>query len=270
MPGAEWLRAQDETEGRISLAGAFLREAMGWLFPPRCMLCRQVMPRQALYHLCPGCLDDLPFIVAPFCQKCGAPLTDERAACLECRMSKGELSRNWSVFLYAEGVKTIIYRWKYSQNPGYAKPLALLLSDFMRVNQVEGDLLVPVPLHKNKLKQRGYNQAALLASLVAKQTGIPVCEDLLIRVRQTRQQSGLSSAARRKNVKDAFQYNEKYLHILGAEDMKHVVLVDDIYTTGSTLSACAQVLRQAGMADVSAVTLARTPIERDGDDRLYS
>jgi ComF family protein len=144
-----------------------------------------------------------------------------------------------------------IHQLKYANLSAVARPLGETLADFWQGNPLPADLLVPVPLHPRRERERGYNQASLLAKALGEAIGLPVLEHAMVRVRETRPQVGLNSEERRENVRGAFHCEST--HLAG----RHVALIDDVCTTGATLEACSLALRQAGAASIWALTLAR-------------
>ncbi len=144
-----------------------------------------------------------------------------------------------------------IYRFKYKGLRRLAVPLAEIMHRYLLENHIPADILMPVPLHGSRLRERGFNQAALLARELGKQSGIPIVEGILVRVRETAPQVGLTASQRRENVKDAFRCAD------GGVRGKRVLLIDDVCTTGATLEACSLTLREGGAASVWALVLAR-------------
>jgi ComF family protein len=156
-----------------------------------------------------------------------------------------------SVFLYQGTVRQAILQLKYKHLKTMATPLAQLLAEFLSSHPLKGDVLIPVPLHPRRLRERGYNQASLLALELGKLISLPVVEDTLVRVRDAVPQARTGSAIeRRRNVQDAFACHK------GLEG-RQILLVDDVCTTGATLDACASALKAAGATSVWALTLAR-------------
>jgi len=153
---------------------------------------------------------------------------------------------------YLEGaLQTAIHRFKYSNLRALSGPLGRLAADYLTRYGLPVDTLVPVPLHTSRLRERGYNQATLLAGEIGAVTGLPVASETLLRVRSTRPQVGLTAPERRKNVEGAFQCSASSLK--GGS----FLLLDDVCTTGATLEACSIALRSAGAERVWGLTLAR-------------
>jgi ComF family protein len=206
---------------------------------------------------CACCRKDLRPIASPFCSKCGRPFVSREGddhVCWECLVEPRHFRKARAFGVYDGALMEAIHRLKYGRHTSLSRPLGALVGDtlfrFWDVNSV--DLLVPVPLHLKRLRHRGFNQAYLLIQRWAKQDGIPFDGLTLLRNRWTEPQTALSRKERKKNIKDAFliKYRER---IKG----KKIVLVDDVYTTGSTVNECAQVLMRAGAEIVDVLTLAR-------------
>jgi ComF family protein len=148
-------------------------------------------------------------------------------------------------------LKRAVYQFKYRQKRKLALPLADLMHHYLLENPLPADLIVPVPLHLDRLQVRGYNQAALLTRELSERSGLPLEEGSLVRIRETAPQVALKADERRKNVRGAFRgQGEKLRH-------RHVLLIDDVSTTGATLEACAEALREKGARSVWALVLAR-------------
>jgi ComF family protein len=148
-------------------------------------------------------------------------------------------------------LKRAIYQFKYRQKRKMALPLADLMHHHLLANPLPAELIVPVPLHMDRLRERGYNQAALLARELSERSGLPVEEKSLVRIRETAPQVALKADERRKNVRGAFRGQGEKL-----KD-RQVLLIDDVSTTGATLEACAEALREKGAQSVWALVLAR-------------
>ncbi len=200
---------------------------------------------------CLACRLKLPYLNGPVCPKCGRPAAGA-TVCGDCHSLPPATGSIRYPFAFDGVMRSAIHQFKYKDIRALARPLAGLLWAYARDNGVTADSLVPVPLHKNKLKERGYNQAELLAVEFGKLAGWPVQTDVLVRVKDTGPQARSASAGvRRGNVTGAFSATGV------APKGKAVLLIDDVCTTGATLDACATVLRKFPGVSVSALALAR-------------
>lgn len=215
------------------------------LFPPRCAGCRL----RGLW-LCEGCAATLPRLQPPVCRYCGRP-TKAVATCPDCWKSRPATDGVVSPLLFQDTLRKLIHRFKYRNARYLAQPLAMLLAGEVRSSLPAADAIVPVPLHPSRLRKRGYNQAALLATALAPELGVRVVDGCLVRVRDTPPQMGLPAAERRRNVRNAFRCVDKQLAGLT------IIVVDDVCTTGATLDACAKALKTGGAKVVYGLTLAR-------------
>jgi len=200
--------------------------------------------------LCTECLDQIPRVEPPFCTCCGGVVI-ANGLCTRCRTSPLRIECIRSV-VYFEGVlRKAVHQLKYSGRTAMAGPLGDLMTAYWMQNPMPADVVVPVPLHAARLRERGYNQAALLAREMAGRVGLVVDEQTLIRQRATAPQVELNARQRKENVRDAFRCSGNGLA------GKQVLLVDDVCTTGATLDACAVALYEGGARGVQALTLAR-------------
>jgi len=204
-------------------------------------------------YLCSGCLQSITPIEPPVCTVCGRPLSgpqDTSHICGQCIKDPPPFDTARSLFYYQEPVKTLIHRVKYSDD-GYAlRALSSLAREYMAPDLMEPDLIIPIPLHPKRLRKRGFNQSLRLAMGIFPH--IPVATNSLIKVLDTRPQTGLSRKERLKNVENAFAVANP---VPGG--VKTVLLLDDVYTTGATVKACARVLRRAGLKEIHVFTVAR-------------
>ncbi len=215
------------------------------LFPPRCVGCRQVGS-----WLCPECRNTIELLSPPLCPRCGIP-TPGGKLCPRCQRAALQIDGARSVAFFDGPVREAIHRLKYSNVRDLAVPLGEMMVSYWQDVRLPAEVIVPVPLHTRRLRERGYNQAALLARELGRGVGLPVLEDALVRVRETSPQVDLNAEERKENVRGAFHCPADQL----AD--KDVLLIDDVYTTGATLEACSLALRQRGVRTVWALTLAR-------------
>lgn len=229
-----------------------------WL-PGRCLLCGdrcpagKAMPFGFGLDLCPGCRRDLPRNVHP-CPACGEPLgVDDRLFCGRCQRRPPPCDRTVAPLLYAPPLDGLILRMKSSAGIVTARTLGRLLASHLAEQTVElPQLLVPIPLHPARLRERGFNQAALLARQLSHDLNIPWDAGILKKTRQTADQRGLDRATRQRNLRDSFA--SKPL----ARGM-HLAVIDDVVTTGATAREAARTLKRAGAGRVDVWALARTP-----------
>ncbi len=230
-----------------------LQQTMVWaldlVFPPRCVACQR-----GSAILCRTCLAQLQPAPPPRCSHCyGALNTDGK--CNACRHHLLQLSGLRAFGQYAGILRACIHALKYDGVTRLAQPLGQLLARTYSMHHLQADLMVPVPLHSERQRQRGYNHALLLATACSRLTGIPVNEKLVERQRATKAQVGLTLQARRQNVEGAFRCAPASLH--GPLAGRRVLLIDDVCTTGATIEACAAPLFAAGARSVWGLVLAR-------------
>lgn len=233
---------------------SLLRGFKDLLFPPRCQGCNQQIDPCSTTHLCPDCTPLLVPVTPPLCLCCGIPfISGKDHLCGDCLQDHFAFARARSLFLYQEPVSTMLVQLKFRGSLSRLDTLSVLAEQFGAVDLCrEPDLILPVPLHKKRLRSRGFNQSLLLARSCLPDWQRKIRTDLLLRHQPTVPQTSLSGRARRNNLKNAFSAP-------GADSIrgKSILLIDDVFTTGSTLHECARVLTRAGAARVEAFTLAR-------------
>jgi ComF family protein len=218
------------------------------LLPPRCLLCTE--PGVDGLDLCAGCRDALPWNRSP-CARCGLPLPLAAPLCGRCLRLPPAFAATVAPWVYAFPLDRLLPRLKFHGDLAAGALVAGRLVDALR-SAPRPQALVPVPLHRDRLRERGYDQALELARPLARGLHLPLRADLLRRTRATSAQSALAAVARRRNVRGAFAVD-------AGELPAHVALVDDVMTTGATLGECARVLRAAGVARVDVWVAARVP-----------
>jgi ComF family protein len=224
-------------------------------YPPNCGACGAAISNSE--YLCSSCHDKAQRITPPFCAKCSEPFAgaiEGEFTCANCAHRKLEFDAAVSAYRSRGVVRFVILQFKYSRQLHLRHPIARWLVEAMmdaRLQDRAFDLIVPVPLHPARLRERGFNQAHLLATMVSREIGLPVFA-ALERIRYTTTQTAFDRVDRMENLHNAFRLRKK----VSVRELR-VLLVDDILTTGSTLSECARVLREAGALSVYAVTAAR-------------
>lgn len=204
-------------------------------------------------YLCPDCLGSLPKLELPFCDICGDPgMHGVCRSCQELQNSEALAIQGIRAPYLMDGlVREAVHSFKYRNFRVAAPALASALAQYLNENPLPGAVLAPVPLHRKKLRERGYNQSNLLARELAKATGIPVESNLLARTRHSPAQAfSASRQQRRDNIREAFKCRRDL-------SGQGIILVDDVCTTGSTLNACAMALKEGGAGSVWGLALAR-------------
>ena len=236
----------------------FFRRILDFILPTSCSYCNDPVGDSGIPFFCSSCWADFSQIQGPVCPRCGRPFDSNEAlnnspdhACLACRQEPPRFDQALSAGHFEGSLREAVHQFKYRPCRSLGKPLGewmatkvLLVADL--------DIVMPVPLHAGRLKERGFNQALLLAHQTSEAHGIPLSCDNLFRTRHTRPQVELSGAERIRNVAGAFALRRP-----GEVAGRRLVLIDDVFTTGATMNECAVVLKRAGAAQVTAFTLAR-------------
>jgi len=217
-----------------------------WLYPPHCAGCGRLNDRWCAE--CKGQL--LPIDHHKSCPKCDYPSIGQ-GVCPDCSKYKPYFTALRSYAIYTGPFRNTIHRLKYHSDFGLAEILAVYLAQLLEKTDWQPDLVLAVPLSAGRQRQRGYNQSAILAQTLAWQIRLPYTSGAISRIVETNSQVGLDGFQRRRNVEHAFRAEPKIC------SQKNVLIIDDVATTGATLSACAQALRHAGADQILALTLAR-------------
>lgn len=228
-----------------------IRAFMDLLYPPkpRCGICDSPSPR----IVCERCMSAVEFFEGITCFNCGKSLSEgyKDNICPDCRNRSFHYSRAFSCFSYSGAGKELIYSLKYKGKAGISEVIAELMADRLKNENLKIDAIVPVPIHANKLRERGFNQSLLIAEALGEILRRPVA-DCLERVKETKEQYNLDREHRFLNIVDAFSVKLLY----NMNKYKNILLVDDIYTTGSTADECSKTLRNAGVKNVYVITAA--------------
>ena len=228
----------------------WLNNVQQWLYPPRCTLCGD--PGEGHYDLCYPCLTTLPFNLHP-CHQCGLPLEGTDAhLCGRCLKKAPPFDSAVIPLLYQPPLDRLILALKFHQGLAHARLLGQLLADAVEASDSRPQLILPVPLHPGRLRERGYNQALEIARPIAKRLNIPLSLDLVQRTRSTETQTRLKYKERHKNMRGVFEVTR---HV-----PPHVAIVDDVVTSSATVSALAKALRSAGAMQVDIWAVARAPL----------
>ena len=220
-----------------------------WLLPWRCLLCGDTGAEGV--DLCDACIAELPRNKC-CCERCALPLPISAPLCGRCQRKAPPWDAAWAPFRYAWPLDRLETRFKFSRDLAAGRALTGLWQK--EVPLALPQLILAVPLHRRRLRERGYNQALELAKPLAHALNVPLRHDVLQRVRHTDAQTALDAVERRRNLRGAFALRE------GAALPAHVAVLDDVFTTGTTLSECARVLKRAGVERVDVWALARAPM----------
>ncbi len=236
----------------MHIVGRALRRAsaaaLELLMPLRCVSCG----REGAY-ICGACAPRLPVLRRPFCHICAAPNVPQ--LCDGCRQYAPSFDSVRAPFVFDGAVREMVYDLKYRGVRIAAPHMASLLADYLRRNPYPVDALTAVPLHSRRERRRGYNQSALIAQGLSALTGIPLRTDALRRIRNTPPQVSMgTSGERRRNIVEAFECPAAVHHDVAG---RNLMLIDDVVTTSSTMSACANALKDAGASHVWGIAFAR-------------
>ena len=224
------------------------------LYPNICPFCGRVLVTENKGRICERCQFRLPYIYEPRCKKCGQPLEKEtQEYCWDCEHHKHYYEKGVAVWGHHPDVSHAIYQFKYHNRRIYSRFFAkeMVKSYEFYFYQWNIDVIVPIPISRKRRRERGYNQTELLAKEIGKLTRIPVETKGLIRIKETRAQKVLNVRERRKNLKDAFRWTGDGNML----DERNILLVDDIYTTGSTIDEAARILKKSGAKNVYFMTI---------------
>lgn len=233
-----------------------LQTILDIIYPVRCPVCDEiVIPKGE--RICSPCKKRLPYIGEPRCKKCSKPIEqEEREYCSDCEHKNFQFVKGFSLWSYDKAMKHSIAEFKYHNKKEYAK---FYIQEMVQhyediIKKLSPDVIVPIPIHRSKYLERGYNQADILARGLGNALKLPVLSKLLIRNKKTLPQKQLSDKERLRNLQEAFDFNKKGLESFQRE-INRVLLVDDIFTTGSTIEACTNVLKANGIKDIFFITL---------------
>lgn len=221
------------------------------IFPRCCPVCHDIVSVRGEL-ICPQCRNLLNYVKDPYCIKCGKQMKESSDRyCSRCSKRSMEFTEGRAVFVYDDIMRKSIYRFKYGQRQEYAQFYAneIYIRYRVKIEEWNPDVIIPIPLHKSKLKKRGYNQAYLIAKQLSILTNIPVDNKLLSREKKTQIQKNLGVGERESNLKNAFKISANRVQYLSA------MLIDDIYTTGATFCSASNTLKSCGITCIYCISL---------------
>lgn len=225
-----------------------------------CICCKKIIDDSRVYRLCDTCIDEIRWANGRICSRCGKPLSEMNPGevCYNCRENQHEFDRGFTVCEYNEHARSIVFALKYGGRTDIAATIALMMHDKMSMmkenssDRYEYDVVMPVPMYKDKKVKRGFNQAALIAREFAKYENIKCEECYIRRIRASSPMRGLTPLERQSNIRGAFALT-KYAWEL---ENKRILIIDDIYTTGATLDEMTRLLRKVKASVVDIFTFA--------------
>jgi ComF family protein len=247
------------------------RQALRFVLPVECITCGNALSTDPVPFFCTACWQNIRQLQQPICARCDQPFVSQAATiyppdhqCQNCQERPPAFQRAWTLFPYLPPLREAICSFKYRGKHTLARPLARLMISALP-GKIDVDMIVPVPLHPTRLRAREFNQSLLLAHQLGRHLARPASATNLARITATDPQTTLTRQARLRNLRKAFAVRRP-------QDLteKRIRLVDDVFTTGTTLNECAKALRKAGTGPVFALTLARTVDKDLAPDRLFA
>ena len=220
------------------------------LFPLACILCNSTIRERRWGPVCSSCWERMQRLLPPFCPQCGMPAQHIEGLCSACRIREHAFDFARSALIFNDPFRAVIHHFKYSDRVSLARPLGRLLCECLERESFQGHVVMPVPLHHQRERRRGFNQASLLANSLTRMNRTIETETLRRR-KNTPSQTGLSRSQRALNLAGAFEVRGRVPEC--------VIVVDDVYTTGSTLHEIAKTLKRHGALRVEVLTVARVP-----------
>ena len=236
-----------------SLLRQAIETAVTFLYPAECHVCKGFLGVTSMPYICGNCWQDVQFLEPPWCDICGTP--DVNGLCEDCAIVPPRYGKLRSIAFYQTTLQEAIHLFKFGKKKVFAPHLIQLMNAHIPLDcSISAyDFVLPIPIHKKRLRERGFNQAMLLADGIAKTGGLPVLADALVRKRHTVAQSSLDKEARQQNIVGAFEIRNPDV-IRG----KRLLVIDDVFTTGATIREAVSELWTADPAEVDVLTLART------------
>ncbi len=227
-----------------------LKNIAGIVYPDRCPLCGKVMYTGSGISTCMECTGKAEYVKAPFCMKCGKPVRQDTELCLDCQGKETSFECGRAVFVYNRCMQQSVAQFKYGGRTGYAGFYASKAAELYGswIESISPDAFIPVPIHGKRRLKRGFNQSGIIAGLLGELMGIQVIHNMVVRTKDTVPQKNLSDKERKLNLSGAFEVVKESRELY--QNIKCVIIIDDIYTTGSTIEECSFVLKRANIKEV--------------------
>ncbi len=230
------------------------RTLLSNLFPSRCIFCQQTAAQA--FDVCQNCYQALPYNDV-CCVRCALPLAEDNnhsVLCGRCIQKLPAFDYVHSLFRYEDDVIGLVHQLKFNEKISFARSIGEMLLRYFSGTGEKPDCLLPVALHQSRMRQRGFNQSIEIARVLAKKLAIPIEHSAVVRQRSTVTQTGLNAKQRQKNIRGAFSVAEPL-------DYKHVLIVDDVMTTGATVNELAKLLKKNNVERVGVLSIARAPVK---------
>ncbi len=250
-----------------------LSKILEYIYPSNiyCICCGSIINENHNYSICDYCMEEIDWVNERRCVKCGRQIfeytekdmvdqgdcKDKKEVCVECEDKNHNFDKAYTCMVYNSRAKNIIKKYKFQGESYISEKLADIMADKIKFEEISADLITAVPSHIKKMKERGYNPAELVAKGVAQKIGTPFDGNLLKRIRYEKAMNKLTKTERSFNVMGSYDGNfNKSL------DDKRIILIDDIYTTGSTVEVCSEILKNMGAKSVTVITVASGVVEQ--------
>lgn len=234
-----------------------LKKVLNMIFPNciYCITCGSIIDNTRSYSICDNCIEKFHWVSGKTCEICGKILdkNSRRKLCYDCMSTEHSFDKGYTCTQYGLYERVVMMDYKFADKSYLGRILGQIMYDRISCENLSIDYIIPVPIHWKKKKERGYNQAEIMANVIGKSMNKKVLNNVLVRNRWTDSMKDLGAQERRENVKDAFSIISESRNSIGD---KVILLIDDIYTTGSTLDSCARELKKAGVDKVFVLTFA--------------
>ena len=234
------------------------KKLLDMMFPKHttCIICNAELNHGNDNEICESCQQDLPFSNGKTCERCGMSISSMARVCNRCKNREKTFKFAMSPFNYEDTIIKIVHGLKYKNQKYVVPTMAYYMAECYKQHKAKCDLIIPVPIHESRRKQRGYNQSELIANDLKDKINLPLLCDVLVKNKETKAQVSLNYKERQENLKEAFKVVDKKMI-----KNKIVLLVDDVFTTGATAAVCTKQLLKAGAKEVIVLCFAHTVIE---------